>query len=78
MKNIVLKITYVDYVIMHGFHGNPYSDSQDLECPYKISHISTASYSRALYLILNKSVDTGLPPVCYTFILSDLHIHEHL
>ena len=62
MKTLSSKMTYVDYVIMHGFHGNPLSDSQELECPFKISYISTATYSRALYLLLNKSLDTGLPP----------------
>ena len=78
MKTLSSKIMYVDYMVMHGFHRNPLSDSQELECPYKFSHISTGTYSRALYLILNTSVDTGLPSVCYTFILSNLHIHEYL
>ena len=72
-KHCPQKSTFVYYVVMHGFHGNPKSDSQEWECIYKINHISTATSPRPLNMLRNKSLDIDLLSVCYTFELSNLH-----
>ena len=44
---------YSSYVLMHGFHGNPYCYSPEWGCTYKINHNSAAFQSRLLTLVPN-------------------------
>ena len=46
-------------VKMHGFHGNPLTDSQEWGCTYKIICISAVVYPRLPNLVPNSSLYKG-------------------